>query len=416
MMAQFAQTLTPGTVTAVEVMAMANNNDVPTKWIRGRYLVSKTSGTTGERAIFVTDRKSWDEQGATMLGRICRDYPLLKIASHRLRGDRFRMGYVVADCPFCVTKQTARQAQIAAKFFSEVFLLSVMTPLEEAIEKLNEFKPHFLYLYPSCIAAIARQRLSGQRVEFDPEIIITGCELLTADDQQLIRTAFPKTKLINQYGATECPALGLSCSAGNLHLNLECVHMEPVDAEYRAVPRGEFSEKILLTNLTNYTQPLIRYESSDSVRIVDEPCSCGSALPVIEIRGRADDVFFLLDRFHQYQEILPLAFYTGMFNCPEINFCQVVHVRQNELELRIKVSEGIPREKAVTSASKVLKEILASRNVEDTTLINVKVLSELPRAEASGKFKSAASLVPKPDFLMPESSSIKTVPLRESIH
>ena len=70
--------------------------------------------------------------------------------------------------------------------------------------------------------------------------------------------------------------------------------VEPVDAEGRPVPPGTRSEKIYLTNLFNQALPLIRYEITDQITVMDErePCPCGSAHRRIEdVQGRLDDAF-----------------------------------------------------------------------------------------------------------------------------
>ena len=55
---------------------------------------------------------------------------------------------------------------------------------------------------------------------------------------------------------------------------------------------GERSAKVYLTNLFNRALPLIRYEITDEVTILNEPCPCGSAHRcVADIQGRLDDVF-----------------------------------------------------------------------------------------------------------------------------
>ena len=47
-----------------------------------------------------------------------------------------------------------------------------------------------------------------------------------------------------------------------------------------------------LTNLYNLTQPLIRYEVTDQVTLIDGTCPCGSSLRRIEDpQGRLDDTF-----------------------------------------------------------------------------------------------------------------------------
>jgi phenylacetate-coenzyme A ligase PaaK-like adenylate-forming protein len=55
---------------------------------------------------------------------------------------------------------------------------------------------------------------------------------------------------------------------------------------------GERKRQIYLTALANPTLPLIRFEMSDQVELLDRLCSCGSAHRLIaDVEGRIDDVF-----------------------------------------------------------------------------------------------------------------------------
>jgi phenylacetate-CoA ligase len=63
---------------------------------------------------------------------------------------------------------------------------------------------------------------------------------------------------------------------------------ECVDDEGRPVPDGVSSTRVLITNLHNLTQPMIRYELTD--RFTPAATSAGGALRA-SIEGRTDDVF-----------------------------------------------------------------------------------------------------------------------------
>lgn len=77
-----------------------------------------------------------------------------------------------------------------------------------------------------------------------------------------------------------------------MHLSDDLVIVEPVDEDGGPVSPGERSAKVYLTNLFNRALPLIRYEITDEVTILAEPCPCGSAHRcVADIQGRLDDVF-----------------------------------------------------------------------------------------------------------------------------
>eukprot|EP01089_Gocevia_fonbrunei_P008305 TRINITY_DN19971_c0_g1_i1.p1 TRINITY_DN19971_c0_g1~~TRINITY_DN19971_c0_g1_i1.p1 ORF type:complete len:168 (-),score=24.78 TRINITY_DN19971_c0_g1_i1:103-606(-) len=66
----------------------------------------------------------------------------------------------------------------------------------------------------------------------------------------------------------------------------DTVHIEFVDDNNQPVQPNTIG-KILLTDLTNYAFPLIRYEIGDEGKYKDHMCSCGRALPLMDnVRGR----------------------------------------------------------------------------------------------------------------------------------
>ena len=77
-----------------------------------------------------------------------------------------------------------------------------------------------------------------------------------------------------------------------MHLSEDLCIFEPVDRTGRPVAVGR-AEKLLVTRLFNHVQPLIRYEITDEVTVLDGICACGSSLRRIDdIAGRSDDMFF----------------------------------------------------------------------------------------------------------------------------
>ena len=69
----------------------------------------------------------------------------------------------------------------------------------------------------------------------------------------------------------------------------ECI-VELVDAEYRPVAPGTPSARVLVTNLFNRLQPLIRYDLTD--RFVAQPQVSGHGYLRARVHGRSDEIFF----------------------------------------------------------------------------------------------------------------------------
>ena len=108
-----------------------------------------------------------------------------------------------------------------------------------------------------------------------------------------------KTKVIEIYQASE-GQIASACKAGHLHINEDLVFVELYDENNQLITEPNVvGHKMILTNLVNDAQPLIRYEMNDMI-VLDEPCSCGSHFRRIKrIIGRCDDNLYFYDQQHQ---------------------------------------------------------------------------------------------------------------------
>jgi phenylacetate-coenzyme A ligase PaaK-like adenylate-forming protein len=159
-----------------------------------------------------------------------------------------------------------------------------MDPLPALVDALNDYQPAFLASYPTTLAMLANEQRAG-RLRIAPACIWSGGECLAPSAASTIEQAFA-SGLINEYGASECMSLAYSCPAGWLHVNADWVVLEPVDRHYQATPAGESSHSVLVTNLANRVQPIIRYDLGDSILVKPDPCGCGSPLPALRAEGR----------------------------------------------------------------------------------------------------------------------------------
>jgi phenylacetate-coenzyme A ligase PaaK-like adenylate-forming protein len=99
----------------------------------------------------------------------------------------------------------------------------------------------------------------------------------------------------NAYACTEAPptATGPLDHVG-MHVWESEVLLEVVDDDGRHVPAGEPGSKVLLTNLVNRVQPLIRYELSDSLTLERGPDPSGRPwVRIARVDGRSDDILRL---------------------------------------------------------------------------------------------------------------------------
>jgi phenylacetate-coenzyme A ligase PaaK-like adenylate-forming protein len=111
------------------------------------------------------------------------------------------------------------------------------------------------------------------------------------------------------YATTE-GLLGAECERHDgIHLFDDNCIVENVDDDGRPVPPGEPGARVLVTNLYNRVQPVIRLAVADVMTIHPEPCPCGRTLVrAAAIEGRRDDVLALPARGGGTVSVLPAHF------------------------------------------------------------------------------------------------------------
>jgi phenylacetate-coenzyme A ligase PaaK-like adenylate-forming protein len=171
--------------------------------------------------------------------------------------------------------------------------LSVTTPLPELVSALNAYQPDAVPTYASTAAMLAEEQLAG-RLRIAPAIVAAGAEVLTGDMRQRIVAAWG-SEPHQAYLATEAPLLASTCARqAGMHLWEDLTLVEVVDDRNQPVEPGAHGHKVLITNLVNHTQPLIRYELSDSVTLAAGTNPTGVPFRrLAAVDGRSDDAITL---------------------------------------------------------------------------------------------------------------------------
>lgn len=285
-------------------------------WL-GQYIVWESSGTSGLPGVFIQDVQTMAVYDA--LEALRRSTPARGFNWLDPLGLTERTAFIGAlDGHFASYASVRRLCAINPWLANTTRSFSILDPAPQLVKALNAFAPKVIATYATAATLLADEAKRGN-LHIAPREIWTGGEPLgvaaRAHIQQHLGCA-----VRNSYGASEFLAMGWECDHGHMHLNADWVILEPVDEYYRPVPAGQPSCSVLLTNLANTVQPLIRYDLGDQVTLHDQRCTCGSPLPVIEIQGRHDDLLVMAGRDGRPVTLLPLALstvledYAGVFD------------------------------------------------------------------------------------------------------
>ena len=369
LMACFDQVVTDRAVTMKAIDEFCTDLDHVGRMLREKYLVFKTSGSTGNPAIVLYDKQCIDVASAVAAFRTFarhEDYKSFMRHGKKTAG-------VFAGYGFYLACGMSRYLQLKMPWKQTKITVDVNEPEDQIIKKLNAFQPAMLSGYPSNLALLAEH----DELTIRPDVVITGGELLTDTVRKKLRNKFG-CYVQTHYSCTEAGEIACECSEGHLHINEDWVIAEPVDENNQPVGYGVLSDKVLITNLANYIQPFIRYELTDRVIVHNEKCKCGRNSLWLEIEGRTDDTLI----FENGVKIAPMSLYKILEEVKSVKRFQLVQLGTKQLELRL-VSDQ--RKAAFEEAGRALKSFLLSKGVNDPVIT---LSDQLPQAAAvSGKFK-----------------------------
>lgn len=379
LMAHFDEWLTDRKVKLEDIRVFMENLDNIGRKFKGEYLVFTTSGSTGNPLVSLCDRTTNNMMGAMNAGRTFARKSDLK-AFFRRRGKTIG---VFATGGFYLGNSSVRARLLSMPWKKkQIAVTSALLPVKQIVEELNSFQPAMLGGYPTVLESLIEEQLSG-RLHIKPVFIMTGGEYLSNALRERLSEVF-KCYVQTSYSCTEGGTIACECTEQHFHINEDWVIVEPVDKNNQPVEDGVLSDKILMTNLFNYTQPFIRYEITDRVRMHHEKCKCGNPMPWLTLEGRMDDVAIFVEE-GQIIKIPPLALYATLKEIHGIQRFQLVIHEGNQIELRLIPVENVNINEVFDKAVQVLKDFLATHGVKTVTCI---LSDEYPKQHPkSGKFK-----------------------------
>ncbi len=251
-------------------------------YYQDKYVIGLSSGTSGNKGLYITPKAMTKRLPALFLARggiFLKDLPVRILFLLRV----FSQGFDDINAPFI-----------------KLDYMSTMTPVSKIIKKTIDDKINILMAPPSLIRELLPR--ASELPKF--KRIITYAEVLEKEEKHRFVSAFG-TEVVEIYQASE-GQIASPCKCGNLHINEDLVYVELFDEFGMVVSTpGKLATKMVVTNLINEAQPLLRYEMNDLI-VLGEPCPCGSNFRRIDhIVGRNDDVFRLKNHLDEWVPVYP---------------------------------------------------------------------------------------------------------------
>ncbi len=341
MMAGFDDVVTDRRLSLRRVQAHLDASQTHASLLLDEYVCLASGGSSGLRGVFVQTVGEYMDFMASFM----------RAGAARSAAGGARPGGALPGSPILAVVAAASPVHssglASATIGSPVRLVPVPAtlPLGEIVRRLNALQPPAITGYPTILALLAAEQRAG-RLRIAPAAVTASSEMLTDEARAAITAAFG-VPVTDQFASTE-GLVGPSEPGGRVQtFATDMCIVELLDAAGQPVPPGAAADKVLLTNLHNLTQPLIRYELAD--RFVRHEDDQGGRLRAT-VTGRTDSLF-------RYGDIVvhPVVFASVLDGTPGAGEYQVRQTRRgaaidvvaagelDEAALRDAVRRGLAR-------------------------------------------------------------------------
>lgn len=259
-----------------------------------------------------------------------------------------------------------------------------MTPdeMDQYVKTINTFQPDLIRGYSGSLYELAKHAKNNNLNIYSPRVLVGSAESLNTQMRNLIEEVF-KTKIHDFYGSREINNLAAECKEGMMHI-LPANIIEILDENRNPVSQGQ-TGKVIVTNLYNYSMPLLRYQIGDMATLGSLECKCGNPLPTLEkIDGRLFESFVLEDGTIISGELFVQLI--GVYcNKGFIDQFQVIQRDYDDLQLLV-VSESLSKSEIEDINDKI--RIFMGQNCK----IQWEFVSEIPPV-STGKYLYTKSLL-----------------------
>ncbi len=339
--------------------------------ILDQYVALASGGSSGNRGVFVYDRPALTSF-ATAVSRPPIEAP---VPLEQQEGKPV-IAMVTAASPLHATGMTIALCQ-ADNAPAKAHSIPATLPIADIVQQLNDVQPEVLSGYASMLVRLAGESRAG-RLSIAPQQVSSTSETLYPEMRAVIRSAFG-APVLDGFGSTEGLFGKTGSDEATFVFNTDMCIVELVDDANNPVAPGTPSTKVLLTNLYNLAQPLIRYEISDT--FIHEPDADNHGYLRALVRGRNDETL----RFGT-AEIHPITIRAVMLTTPEVSEYQI-HQTSRGIEL-FAVCTGDFDSTALTER---LQAALAGAGIPKPS-VTVRMVEQLDRHPATGKLRAVIPL------------------------
>jgi phenylacetate-coenzyme A ligase PaaK-like adenylate-forming protein len=377
LMANFDAILTDRRITRQVVADFLTRSSDPRELLLDAVTVMHTSGTSGEVGYFLSTpedraRRTWP--------RLPMNHGLSRaLLRRRKQLRRLAVGfYGATGGHYAGVTSIAQVTRGWRRLLFTARAFEVNAPLPEVLAGLNEYQPDFLLGYTTALRLLADEQ-RAERLRIAPVVVCATGETATKADLEYLATTFAGAVAFSAYGSTEHMIMGVSSPDG------ETMTLVEDDLIFEC-----YEDHSLITNLYNFTLPLIRYRMSDILR------------PIGTLHGPYQVIENLVGRSERMPAFTSANGATDYISPHTINEIFVKGVARFQMQLTgpstfrfpICLQPGLDaqaRAAAIAGVNTRLRQILEQKGLGNVRF-DTPVLTDMPLDERTRKFKLIVDL------------------------
>jgi phenylacetate-CoA ligase len=247
-----------------------------------------TSGSTGEPFVTYADRYQLEVRFATTLRA-------MEWTGWRFGDKQARLWHQTLGMSKTQVARERIDAFFMRRLFIPAFEISPET-LDDFVAEIREWDPVLVDGYAESLNFLASYLKESRDAGFSPSAVMSSAQVLPDQVRDTIESQLD-TRVFDKYGSREFSGIAYQCEASLDHHVMDESYLVEILVEGRPAGPGELGE-VVVTDLNNFSVPLIRYRVGDLAQAVDQsqPCACGRSLSRIgRIEGRTQAIVICAD-------------------------------------------------------------------------------------------------------------------------
>ena len=361
-MDNFNDVLTTNNIRKNEIVKFIEKNPDPKSIYKNQYIIIHSSGTSGEIGYYVYTKKNWELLKAIGSSRLFDNFSLNSkkyVFIGAVDGHYAGISYFLSPIN-----------KIEQFFYKDYLIIDINYPLDSYIDRLNEFKPDIISGYPSAIDLLLDYQIN-KKLNIKPKHIICGGEPLSKNVVNKIKDNWNIIPY-NFYGTSESILMGSGIGNKGIYIFDDIVIVE------------KHNKKILLTNLYNYTEPLIRYEIDDLVTKRNIENKKWPFMFIDKISGRNEELIWLKNNNNEFDFIHPIVIVE--LHLKNVKRYQLIKLSDQKIKFKVIKKDNIDQLKIKNEIHNKMFNILNKKEMNNIK-IDIEFVNNIKNDPVTGKYK-----------------------------